>query len=81
MNEPNERIVLVVERIVKNTDPKVSATKSSKFRTADHLRTSKYNVTFAKGYALNWINEIFTVLQVQYNVTVTYLLKGHTEEC
>lgn len=35
---------------------------------------------FAKGYAPNWTNEIFTVNHVKSTVPVTYLLMGRTGE-
>ena len=35
--------------------------KDPKFKIGDHVRTSKYNNIFAKGYDPNWSEEIFVV--------------------
>ena len=36
-----------------------SKEKDQKFKVGDHVRISKYKNIFAKGYAPNWIEEIF----------------------
>ena len=36
-----------------------SKEKDPKFKVGDHVRISKYKNIFAKGYAPNWIEEIF----------------------
>lgn len=77
VNKSNERVVL--ERIKKNTSPRVS-TKKPKFKVGDRVRISKYKMTFAKGYTPNWTNEIFTVKSIKPTVPVTYMLKDHTGE-
>ena len=80
VNESNERIVL--QRIRKNTAPKVSTLKKPpKFKVGDRVRISKHKMTFSKGYKPNWTNEIFTVHRVRdTTVPTTYLLKDHTGE-
>lgn len=76
VNDGNEHIVL--ERIRKNTAPKISPVKPPKFKVGDRVRISKHKMTFAKGYTPNWTNEIFTVYKVQTTtIPVTYLLKDH----
>ena len=76
VNGANERIVL--ERIRKNTAPKIGPVKPPKFKVGDRVRISKYKMVFAKGYTPNWTNEIFTVAKVQSTtIPVTYLLKDH----
>ena len=35
--------------------------KDPKFKIGDHLRISKYNNIFAKGYKPNWSEEIFVI--------------------
>ena len=35
--------------------------KNPKFEVGDHVRISKYENIFAKGYAPNWREEIFVV--------------------
>ena len=35
--------------------------KDPKFKVGDHVRISKFKNVFAKGYTLNWSEEIFIV--------------------
>ena len=35
--------------------------KDPKFKVGDHVRISKYKDIFAKGYTLNWSEEIFVI--------------------
>ena len=45
-----------------------------KFKVNDHVRTSKYKNTFAKGYAPNWSEEIFFVKKIKNTVPWTYVI-------
>ena len=42
--------------------------KDPKFKVADHVRTSKYNNNFAKGYTQNWSEEVFVIKKVKNTV-------------
>ena len=48
--------------------------KSPKFKVGDHVRISKYENIFAKGYVLNWSEEIFIVSKVKNTVPWTYVI-------
>ena len=48
--------------------------KSPKFKVSDNVRISKYKNIFAKGYTLNWGEEVFVVNKVQNTVPWTYLI-------
>ena len=48
--------------------------KSPKFKVSDHVRNSKYKITFAKGYAPNWSEEIFVVKKIKNTVPWTYVI-------
>ena len=40
---------------------KVINDKDAKFEVDDHVRISKYRNIFAKGYTLNWSDEVFVI--------------------
>ena len=43
-----------------NTDKDINNRKKDpKFKVGDCVRISKYKKNFAKGYALNWLEEVF----------------------
>ena len=48
--------------------------KDPKFKVDDHVRISKYKNIFAKGYALNWSEEIFTVKKIKNTVPWSYVI-------
>ena len=48
--------------------------KDPKFKVNDHVRISKYQTIFAKGYALNWSEEILIKNQIKNTVPPTYLI-------
>ena len=54
--------------------------KGPKFKVGDHVRSSKYKNIFAKGYALNWSDEIFIIKQIKNAVTWTYVISNLNEE-
>ena len=43
-----------------NTDKEIN-NKDPKFKVGDHVRISKYKKIFAKGYILNWSEEVFVI--------------------
>ena len=48
--------------------------KHSKFKVDDHIRSSKYKNSFAKGYTPNWSEEVFVIKKVKNTVTWTYII-------
>ena len=42
--------------------------KDPKFKVGDHVRISKYNNIFAKGYTPNWSEEVFVVSKIKNTV-------------
>ena len=48
--------------------------KDAKFKVGDHVRIYKYKNTFAKGYTLNWSEEIFVIKKIENNVPWTYVI-------
>ena len=54
--------------------------KESKFKVGDRVRISRYKNIFAKGYAPNWISEIFIVDKINDTLPYTYNLKDLNDE-
>ena len=48
--------------------------KDPKFKDGDHVRISKYKNIFAKGYALNWSEEVFVVNKIKNTAPWTYVV-------
>ena len=48
--------------------------KDPKFKVGDHVRISKFKNVFAKGYTLNWNEEIFAVKKIKNSVPWTYVI-------
>ena len=48
--------------------------KNPKFKVDDHVRISKYDNIFAKGYMQNWSEEIFIISKIEHTVPWTYVL-------
>ena len=48
--------------------------KDLKFKIGDHVRISKYKNIFAKGYMLNWSEDIFIISKIKNTVPWTYVL-------
>ena len=48
--------------------------KDPKFKVGDHVRISKYKNIFAKGYAPNWLEEVFVVSKIKNAVPWTYVV-------
>ena len=55
-----------------NIDKEVND-KDPKYKVGDHARISKYKNIFAKGYTLNWSEEIFVINKVKNTVPWTYV--------
>ena len=47
--------------------------KDSKFKVGDHVRIWEYKNLFAKGYALNWSEEVFVLSKTKNTVPWTYV--------
>ena len=45
-----------------------------KFEVGDHVRISKYQNIFAKGYVQNWFKEVFVIKKVKSTVPWTYVI-------
>ena len=48
--------------------------KDPKYKVGDHFRISKYKKIFAKGYAPNWLEEVFAFSQIKNTVPWTYIV-------
>ena len=48
--------------------------KGSKFKVGDHVRISKDQNIFAKGYTPNWSEEVFVVSKIKNTVPWTYVI-------
>ena len=48
--------------------------KDPKIKVRDHVRISKYNNIFAKGYTPNWPKEIFVISKIKSTVPWTYVV-------
>ena len=75
VNEKNAQTVL--QRIKKNTMPKVEKMQPRKYNVNDKVRISKYKGVFTKKYLPNWTNEVFTIYKVQPTIPETYILKDN----
>ena len=50
--------------------------KDPKFKVGDHARIWKYKNIFAKGYTLNWSEEIFVVSKIKSAIPWTYVVNN-----
>lgn len=57
----------------------VKIAEKPKFKMGDHVRISKYNHVFAKGYQPSWTAEIFKIYKIQITNPVTYLLEDYQQ--
>ena len=48
--------------------------KDPKCKVGDHVRISKYKNIFAKGYMLNWSEEIFLIKKIKNTVPWTHVI-------
>ena len=51
-----------------------------KFKVGDHVRISKYENIFAKGYNPNWSEEVFLVKEIKNTVPLTYVINDLNNE-
>ena len=54
--------------------------KDRKFKLDDHVRTSKYENIFAKGYTPNESKEVFVIKKVKNTVPWTYIISDRNGE-
>ena len=48
--------------------------KDPKFKFGDHVRISKHNNIFAKGYTPNWSEEVFMLSKIKNTIPWTYVI-------
>ena len=48
--------------------------KNLKFKVGDHVRISKYEDIFAKGYTPNWSEEVFVISKIKNTIPWTYVI-------
>ena len=53
--------------------------KDPKFKAGDHVRISKYQIIFAKGYTPNW-SEVFVINKIGNTVRWTYVINDLNEK-
>ena len=63
----------VKDNIYINTSKEIN-NKDPKFKVGDHVRISKYKNIFAKGYILNWSEEVFVIKKVKNTIPWTYVI-------
>ena len=54
--------------------------KDPRFKLGDHVRISKCKNIFAKGYAPNWLEEVFVVSKIRNTVPWTYVVNDLNDE-
>ena len=59
---------------------KESNDENPKFKVGDHVRISKYENVFAKGYMPNWSEEIFIIKKIKNTVLWTYVINDLNNE-
>ena len=56
-----------------NTSKEIN-NKDPKFKVGDYVRISKYKNIFAKGYMLNWSEEVFVIKKIKNTIPWTYVI-------
>ena len=51
-----------------------------KFKVSDNVKISKYKNILAKGYTLNWSEEVFVIKEIKNTVPWTYVIKDLNNE-
>ena len=51
-----------------------------KFKVGDHVRISKYENIFTKGYTPNWSEEVFVIKEIKNAVPWTYVINDLNDE-
>ena len=54
--------------------------KDPEFKIGDNVRISKYKKIFAKGYTLNWSEEVFVIKKVKNTVPWTFIINDFNGE-
>ena len=54
--------------------------KDPKFKVGDHVKISKYENIFAKGYTPNWSEEDFVIKEVKNTASWSYLIDDINDE-
>ena len=54
--------------------------KNPKFKVGGHVRISKYKNIFAKGYALNWSEDVFVVYKIKNTAPWTSVVSDLNRE-
>ena len=68
--------MILLMNIMKNLMKK----KNLIFKVGNHVRISKYNNIFAKGYTPNWSEEIFVVKKIKNTVPWTFVISDLNDE-
>ena len=65
----------------RNTYPKFGGkTLAPTFSIGDHVRITKKNKTFDKGYTQRWTEEVFKISKIQLTIPVTYKITDYNGE-
>ena len=59
--------------LVELRSTELHSSKDLKFKVGDHARILNYKNIFAKGYTLNWSEEVFVIKKVKNTVPWTYV--------
>ena len=51
-----------------------------KFKVSDNVKISKYKNILAKGYTLNWFEEVFVIKEIKDTVPWTYVINDLNNE-
>ena len=54
--------------------------KDHKLKKADHVKISRYEKIFSKGYTSNWLGEVFLITKIKYTGPWTYVTKDLNDE-
>ena len=57
-----------------------SIEKAPEFKVDDHVKISKHNKIFAKGYTPNWSGEVFVVTKIKNTAPWTYVISDLNDE-
>ena len=59
---------------------KENINEDPKFKVGDHIRISKYENIFAKGYVRNWSEEVFVIRKVKNTVPLGRFMKKNCKK-
>ena len=72
--------LLMLQMILMLNTMKIQIKKGPKFKVNDHVRISKYQNIFAKGYVPNWSKEVFIVNEIKNTIPWTYAISDLNDE-